>query len=84
MHEAVYDVLNHVHVIAEPLHDAAVGGHVEEGVDWGVHNALEDVGVNLLQGSVDQDSHDPLFGDLTSSLEEDDDENFEDVGPELR
>lgn len=83
VHEAVYDVLDHVHVIAESFHDAAVGSHIEECVDWGVHDAFEDVGVYLFQGLVDQYSHHPLFGDLTDSLEEDDDEDFEYVCPEF-
>jgi hypothetical protein len=83
MHEAVDNVLDHIHVFAESFHDAAVGSHIEECVYWSIYDASENVSVYTLHSFVYQDLDKPLFCDLTTSLEEYDCEHFDYMSPEF-
>lgn len=83
MHEAVDNMLNHIHVLREPAHNTAIWCHIKEKVNWCVQDALKNIGVYVLEGLVDKPSHDEFLDNLAHRLEEHDNDNFEGVSPEF-
>lgn len=76
-------MFDNVQIFGESLHNAAVGGHIEEQVHWSVHDAVKDIIMHLFQSFINQNSHDPFFGDLACSLEENYNQDFGYVCPEF-
>lgn len=70
------NVLNDIHVVGETFHDTSIGSHIEEQVNWGTHNAVDNIVMNILECLVDQDQQESLFNNTEDSLNK---HNQEDV-----
>lgn len=54
VHGCSNNVLNHIHIFTESLHDGSVGCHVEEQVYWGFHNAVDDIMMYLFESLINE------------------------------